>query len=216
MINLLHILTILGFIIICLQPDKYYKNLNNLKCCHYIHYHSFHENDSVNVLYHIILPFSILLPIVIHLANYNKPIIDLLSTLFITNIIVGLFKTFSNSPRPDIIGRINFYYNKLNLNNNVSIYDKINILKNSKYQSQLLDGYKSFISGHASLVFSMLSIIIYIIHPTKNNILLIIFIISLMYALYCCNSRLIDNKHHHYDVIAGILNGIIIPYILLN
>jgi len=214
------------YIFLSLQPDKYYKNLYNTKCCHYLHDLSFSEHDTFNVNKHILIPFIFLFPTILFLSNQIPNFFKLLLPLFIADIIVHLFKTFINKPRPDIIQRIDYLYNKIYFNNsqnNVSINHKINAIKNSKYQSELLDGYKSFISGHTSYVFSVLFIIGYVIffnnsramYPINHYLLLIIFIVYFMYAILCCESRLSDNKHHHIDIIAGILNGLIIPFIVL-
>jgi len=218
------------FIVICFHlfffifknPDIYYKNLNNTKCCHYQHDSFFTLYDSFNVHTHIMLPFVIIFPIIILLSNNSTNPFYLLLPLFVSDIIVHLFKIFINKPRPDIIERINYYYSKLNLNNDVSIEEKIKKLTHSKFQHELLDGYKSFISGHTSSVFSMLFIIGFVFYSNKNKIndlnyflLLFIFIGYFIFAILCAESRLSDNKHHHIDIIAGIVNGIIIPFIIL-
>jgi len=218
--------TIIEYIIIILFhlffyffPDKHLKNLNDPKCCHYLHNSFFTLHDSFNAHSHILLPFCFIFIIVLFIAKDTTNPFKLLLPLFVSNITVHLFKLFINKPRPDILQRINHYYSKLNLDNNVNINDKINILKNSKYQYELLDGYKSFISGHASSVFSMLFIIGYILYSNKDKInnlnyylLLVIFIAYFMFAILCSESRLSDNKHHHIDIIAGILNGIIVSF----
>lgn len=80
---------------------------------------------------------------------------------------------------------------------------------------RLMDAYKSFPSGHAAgSVFMSLFLCFYVHkqvfpHPTylSSSMLQAGFI---FWAIYCSMSRIVDRRHHWWDVIAGFLIGIVI------
>lgn len=89
-------------------------------------------------------------------------------------------------------------------------------------QRKLVDAMKSFPSGHASVsVYSAVFVIVYIQQrfSVRNNYRYLASILQLMWALWafiCCQSRIWDNKHHWWDVLAGALLGACGSYVTLN
>ncbi|XP_042888721.1 phospholipid phosphatase 2-like isoform X1 [Penaeus japonicus] len=97
--------------------------------------------------------------------------------------------------------------------------DCTNPLKQS--HPRLIDSMKSFPSGHASLsVFSSIFMMVYIKQRIwgRSSRLLAPWIQLLwaVWTLYCCQSRIADNRHHWWDVLAGGLLGAFASFLTVH
>ncbi|XP_037793355.1 phospholipid phosphatase 2-like [Penaeus monodon] len=97
--------------------------------------------------------------------------------------------------------------------------DCTNPLKQS--HPRLIDSMKSFPSGHASLsVFSSIFMMVYIKQRIwgRSSRLLAPWIQLLwaVWTLYCCQSRIADNRHHWWDVLAGGILGAVSSFLTVR
>ncbi|XP_066986498.1 phospholipid phosphatase 2-like isoform X2 [Macrobrachium rosenbergii] len=81
-----------------------------------------------------------------------------------------------------------------------------------KSKRRVIDSMKSFPSGHATLsVFSTVFMVVYIKQRLWNKCSRLIApwlqLMWVTWAIVCCQSRLWDNRHHWWDVLAGGLLG---------
>ncbi|XP_068223701.1 phospholipid phosphatase 2-like [Palaemon carinicauda] len=89
-------------------------------------------------------------------------------------------------------------------------------------QRKLVDAMKSFPSGHASVsVHSSVFVIAYIqqrisLRNSYRYLAPTLQVIWAVWALICCQSRIWDNKHHWWDVLAGAFLGACGSYVTLN
>ena len=243
------VIAIIYFIFFHIKPDRknkiIYNYINNkyiTRCCNYSHSTHFVKNESFPLISHLLIPNLICLFIMYNITSKNNGTRAEISTwindsrvvnpsgascnlhlyiiaFLINDLITQFIKIIKLSPRPDIVDRIKF------IKNNVTKEEQ-NILHkiNNQYLSHLLyDGYKSFISGHASISFATLTILSFMFLDNKDqlntlNYLLsiCILIFNLIYGSICSESRIIDNKHHTTDVLFGIIIGSIVPFFILK
>lgn len=96
--------------------------------------------------------------------------------------------------------------------------DPIPVCTGDKYS--VLEGRRSFPSGHSSYTFSVYGFIAlyfyhYLLAPFSTYIggwRLFSFFISLIPSLYCAISRTSDYRHHPLDVVVGSLLGFFVSY----
>lgn len=197
------------FIMYIIKPDRYIKNLTfNCDKNKDIITNTFIDFDTFSIINHMIIPYSLIFIIVIYLTDKLNNIHKLILPFICADIIVNIIKIFRYAERPDINERLNYLCKETITSelsgHNLYIY---------------LEGYRSSPSAHSSIAFSFVAFVGYMYYTNyrnKNNlILLLTFIFTLIYSLLCCESRIIDKKHHINDVLLGIFNGFFITLILL-
>ncbi len=221
------VIVVVYFIFYHIKPDRknkiiynYISNKYITRCCNYNHSTHFVKNESFPLISHLVIPNLICLFIMYNITSKNNDNLHTYIIAFLINDLITQFiKIIMLRPRPDIVDRIKF------IKNNVTEEEQHVLHKiNNPYLSDLLyDGYKSFISGHASTSFATLTILSFMFLNNKDqlntldySLSIFIIIFNLIYGSICTESRIKDNKHHITDVLFGIIIGYIVPFILLK
>lgn len=75
----------------------------------------------------------------------------------------------------------------------------------------VLEARKSFPSGHSSMSFAGMTILVLYIYPHLSKQWKWMSLVPWCISLYIANSRLLDHHHHVEDVVVGALLGILVP-----
>lgn len=148
--------------------------------------------------------------------------------MLITSAIVNTMKIMYGEPRPSFFGICNYqgYRDALNSGNYTS-YDSLTEFGRfgddshcSVSQDEINDAYMSFPSGHAALIFSSIiyasMVLLFFRNRSVKHYVIGIFV-SACYvglAVWVCYTRVMDYKHKSSDVLAGVIIGCIIAYMI--
>lgn len=153
---------------------------------------------------------------------------SLLASISTQLLIVCVLKNICGLPRPDMIARCNpneelieFDIDSVLRLQNISVCQTDNI-------SLLDEGFRSFVSGHSSTIFTSSTLVTIFNHKVINmnqgkkstNMIFIksfLIISPFILAIYVSLTRIKDNRHFLIDVIGGAIIGIgtAIYYIIL-
>ena len=190
--HLLQLFLILCFIIYLelYAPINQYNFKSSIKLARYSYSYQSKSND----IYFLELYLLMIGLLLVYMRRYKKQMMKFLHTLtkaILFNILISnLIKTSSGRLRPDFYDRLEIGDEKL-----------------------IREGQLSFVSGHTSAAFCCSFFIFKYIKKIKVNVHLDYFFILLiqmivLFVAYCVGiSRLMENKHHIEDVIAGALVG---------
>ena len=174
----------------------------------------------------------------IYLNSYNNNniiyeliiIIGLSVSLTLNSAITNTLKIILGEPRPNFFGLCDYKgYREVLQTNNYTIYDQTihfgrfgNPLECNAPNSEILDAFSSFPSGHSSLMFAGIcyASLILLSHRTYNVISylcsIIICVGMIILGLWVGYTRVVDYYHRTYDVLAGIILGCVIGYMIFK
>jgi diacylglycerol diphosphate phosphatase/phosphatidate phosphatase len=148
------------------------------------------------------------------------------TTLALNSAITNTLKILFGEPRPNFFGLCDYKnYRFVLQTNNYTLYDQMtqfgrfgNPIYCTSSESDIIDGFSSFPSGHSSLMFAGICYASLILcADRKRNIFsylgsLIICIGMICLGLWVAYTRVADYYHRTYDVMAGIILGCVIGY----
>lgn len=143
-------------------------------------------------------------------TDWQQAILGVVLSIYLTASVTNCIKLAVGRPRPDFLERC-FPDGKIN-----------NELKCKGHAADVIQGYKSFPSGHSSFAFSSFGYVaLYIAGKCQCFTLkgrghaykLCMVVIPLVWATLIAASRTADFHHHWQDVIVGSILGLVISYI---
>ncbi|KAJ7083837.1 PAP2-domain-containing protein [Mycena crocata] len=186
------------------------------------HTHAVHERIPNFALYMIAIVAPVVLQMVINLAtirswwDLHNGLLGLVLGLSITGAITQFTKITVGRPRPDVIDRCQPIPGSVD-----PIYGLSNssICTTAQDTYIMLDGFRSFPSGHSSLSFAGLGFLAFYLagklhlfdqkgHAAKAWLSLVPFAGAALVAI----SRTMDNRHHWQDVLVGSTLGTVVSY----
>lgn len=147
------------------------------------------------------------------LHKAHVTILGLFFSVYLTVLITDIIKKAIGRPRPDLIARCQ---PKTGTPTDVLVTVAVCTQPDLHF---LLDGWRSFPSGHSSWAFSGLGYFslflagqLHIFRPRPSLASILIFLAPLICAALVAMSRLADYRHDVYDVSCGSLLGLVIAY----
>jgi len=129
-------------------------------------------------------------------------------------------KTMASTPRPHFLDTCKPDWDQVDCDGNEGnvVFDLALCQSSNEAGTSLPrvnDSMKSFPSGHAQLALFGAAFTIVYLSQRKSNILINILnsclqIASLLLAVYCAYSRLVDHRHHKVDVLTGSVIGTVL------
>jgi len=153
----------------------------------------------------------------------------MIEALFLTTLITEVVKIGVGRLRPDFLNRCfgDDYLSVVNKMNDTRLYTR----NDCTVHSGILDGSKSFFSGHTSSMFATAPFVTVYIMKLMDHIdvemfsifkedllmgaLTIMSILPILFSLYVGMTRITDNKHHFSDIIGGAVAGVMTSYLYL-
>ncbi|KAG6376387.1 PAP2-domain-containing protein [Boletus reticuloceps] len=180
-----------------------------------------HERVPDLALYFIALVAPLVIQLAVNLVtvrsfwDYHNSALGLILGLAITGAITQFAKVTVGRPRPDLLSRCIPKPGSQNSTYGLST----DAICTQTDQSIMLDGWRSFLSGHSSLSFAGLGFLSFYLagkmhlfdnrgHTHKAWISLT----PLAGATLVAISRTMDYRHHWHDVVAGSILGLVVSY----
>lgn len=151
-----------------------------------------------------------------NLHDFHSGVLGLCLGLSMTIMLTDIIKVTAGRPRPDMLSRCQ---PPSNMTDPMYGLTSVDICTTDKFSHVMIDGFKSFPSGHSSFSFAGLGFLAFYIagkmkmfdergHTYKG----FIFAFPIMGALLVAISRTEDYRHHWQDVTIGALLGIFCSY----
>lgn len=152
------------------------------------------------------------------LWELNLALLGLLLSVGLALVVTNVFKNTVGRPRPDFIARCQPIANAAELrplyglsNSTICTQTDVNIMKN---------GFKSFPSGHSSTAFSGLGFLalylcgkLRVLDGSGQIWKIVLITIPLLAASLIAISRIMDQRHHAFDVLFGSFLGVFVAWI---
>jgi len=149
-------------------------------------------------------------------------------SLTLNSAITNTLKILFGEPRPNMFGLCNYRgYQDALLSNNFTQYNELtkfgrfgNIEFCQAPNAEIIDAFSSFPSGHASLMFAGICYASMILaqHRLKSvckyGLMILVNMSMIVLGLWVAYTRVMDYYHRTYDMMAGIILGSVIGYLV--
>lgn len=147
----------------------------------------------------------------------NSSLLGLALSISLSQVITNLFKVTVGRPRPDLLSRC---IPEAGATDAASYGLTTSAVCTQTNSSLLQDGFRSFPSGHSSMAFSGLAYLtlffvsrLHLFNNRGDTWKWIVVMLPVLVASLIAITRIMDNRHHPFDVLFGTSIGIITSFI---